>query len=246
LLAAGAGGCPPSAVAVGAFLRRFLVCVRSRGVVARCPRVVALPPAVLSALLPAAPGGGPGVVAVAGSRSAPPAVLSAAGAAGAALAAAGFRVAVGCAVGVDAAVLSAAPGPSLSVFAAFGPVSPPGRVAPGAWSGSAVTAVARALRAGAAVSWWSGGGPSVSLRARLGARTAAVVGAGSAGALAFFGSPASSPGSLLFCRLAAARGLPLFCFSPTGAPPMVGAGAWRPLAGALSWFAWVPGQGSLF
>ena len=173
-------------------------------------------------------------------------MLAAAGAAGAALAAAGFRVAVGCAVGVDAAVLSAVPGPSLSVLAAFGPVAPPSRAAPGAWSGSAVAAVACAVAAGAVASWWSGGGPSVSLRARLGARTAAVVGAASAGALAFFGAPSSSPGSLLFCRLAAARGLPLFCFSPAGAPPAVGAGAWRPLAGAAGWFAWAPGQGSLF
>lgn len=208
--------------------------------------MAALPAAVLSALLPAAPGGGLGVVAVAGSRSAPPAVLSAAGGAGAALAAAGFRVAVGCAVGVDAAVLSAVPGPSLSVFAAFGPPASPFRAAPGAWSGSAVAAVARALAAGAAVAWWSGGGSSVPLRARLGARTAAVVAAASAGALAFFGAPSSSPGSLLFCRLAAARGLPLFCFSPAGAPPAVGAGAWRPLAGAPGWFAWSSGQGSLF
>ena len=78
-------------------------------------------------------------------------------------------VAVGCCVGADAcvlsAVLAAGAAPRLCVFAAFGPVSPPcgtaSRVeAPGASrSLSWPSRVGAALRAGASVRWWSGGGP---------------------------------------------------------------------------------------
>ncbi len=102
----------------------------------------------------------------------------------------GRGVAVGCCVGLDRLALSAAlavPGaaPRVSVFAAFGPVSPPWpapRVcAPGASSSvSWPSGVGAASRAGASVSWWSGGGPSVPLAGRLASRSAALVSAVSA------------------------------------------------------------------
>ena len=92
----------------------------------------------------------------------------------------GRNVAVGCATGGDALVvssaLSAGASSRLRVFAAFGPVSPPWpdtRVfAPGASSSlSSVSGVAGALTAGASVSWWAGGGPSVPLAGRLASRS---------------------------------------------------------------------------
>lgn len=96
---------------------------------------------------------------------------------GAVLAAPGDRgVAVGCCVGADQAVISsvlAVPGAAsrLSVFAAFGPVSPPWpapRVsAPGASSSvSWSSGVGAACHAGASVRWWAGGGPAVPMAGR--------------------------------------------------------------------------------
>jgi hypothetical protein len=93
-------------------------------------------------------------------------------------------VAVGCAVGGDALVVSAAlsAGASsrLRVFSAFGPVCPrwlAARVfAPGASSSvSSVSGVASALAVGASVTWWAGGGPSVPLAGRLASRSVALV-----------------------------------------------------------------------
>lgn len=100
----------------------------------------------------------------------------------------GRGVAVGCALGGDALVLSSAlaagAASRLSVFAAFGPVSPPASLsaarvsAPGASSSvSSVSGVAAALAAGASVSWWAGGGPAVPLAGRLASRSAALVSA---------------------------------------------------------------------
>ena len=95
-------------------------------------------------------------------------------------------LAVGCCVGADASVLRAvlASGAALrlSVFCAFGPVSPPWpapRVsAPGASSSvSWPSGVGATLRAGASVSWWAGGGPEVPLAARLASRSVALVSA---------------------------------------------------------------------
>jgi hypothetical protein len=96
------------------------------------------------------------------------------------------RVAVGCAVGGDALIVSSAlalgASSRLCVFAAFGPVSPPwpaARVfAPGASSSvSSVSGVAGALASGASVSWWAGGGPAVPLAGRLASRSSALVSA---------------------------------------------------------------------
>jgi hypothetical protein len=122
--------------------------------------------------------------AVAGSRSLP---AGGAGAIASALAGLppGSRVAVGCCVGADAAVLAALPASRLAVFAAFGPGGA------GACSLSAVGPVALAASAGASVSWWAGGGPAVPLYARLAARTRAVVAAASSGLLLFPASPSS-------------------------------------------------------
>ena len=58
---------------------------------------------------------------------------------------------------------------SLTIFAAFGPYGL------GAWRDSAVGAVVNAAAVGAAVRWWAGGGEAVDLRARLAARTMALV-----------------------------------------------------------------------
>jgi hypothetical protein len=98
----------------------------------------------------------------------------------------GRDLAVGCAVGGDALVISSAlaAGASsrLRVFAAFGPVSPvrPSACvsAPSASSSlSSVTGVVGTLAAGAYVDWWAGGGPAVPLTGRLASRSAALVSA---------------------------------------------------------------------
>ncbi len=186
--------------------------------------------------------------------------------------AAGRGVAVGCALGADAAVLSSAlragAASRLSVFAAFGPVSPaflgspaPHVRAPGASrSCSSVSGVAEALAAGAPVSWWSGGGPAVPLRSRLAARSAALVSAVAASSPAgrgFVGFVSSRPcpAGLLPSRSRSA------CFSGSGS------GSWASLAFAAglglplvvfplgsgeapapvlpaSWGSWVPCAGA--
>lgn len=97
----------------------------------------------------------------------------------------GAHLVTGCATGADSLVIRAAlalgaqGAEALTVLAAHGPISPSllgsRHSAPGAWSGSAVADVAAAQRAGAAVSWWSGGGPDVALRARLARRSLAAV-----------------------------------------------------------------------
>lgn len=95
-------------------------------------------------------------------------------------------LAVGCCVGVDAAVvrqaLRAGSAAHLSIFCVFGPVSPPWLAAhvsaPGASSSvSSVSGVAAALAAGASVYPWSGGGPAVPMAGRLASRSAALVSA---------------------------------------------------------------------
>jgi hypothetical protein len=197
-------------------------------------------------------------VAVAGSRSLPPQASALVAAVCRSLVASGRSLVVGCAVGADAAVLSAGLPPSaVQSFAAFGPVSPSwpapsGRYsAPGAWSGSAVREVAEFLFAGGSVAWWAGGGPSVPLPARLAARTRAVVAQASAGCVVFFGSP-SSRGSLLAARCAADRGLPVFAF-PVGFAgsllPSLGAGSWVPVSGVGAWssaWRWAPSSLRIF
>ena len=173
--------------------------------------------------------------AIAGSRSVPAGGWAAISAALAALPR-GSRVAVGCCVGVDAAVLAALPASRLAVFAAFGP----GGV--GAGSFSAVGPVSSAAAAGAAVHWWAGGGPAVPLDARLRARTWAVVYSAS-GLLVFPASPSSS-GTWFTARMAARRDLPVIAvplgFSPD-ALPVLGPGVWKTapsIPGGWSWDSW--------
>jgi hypothetical protein len=144
-------------------------------------------------------------------------------------------VAVGCAVGGDALVLSAAlalgASSRLRVFAAFGSVSPSwpaARVfAPGASSSvSSVSGVAGALAAGASVSWWAGGGPAVPLAGRLASRSAALVSAVAAsGAGRGFVGFVSSP-----CPVGLGPSpSPSACFSGSGS------GSWAPSRSPPAW-----------
>jgi len=189
-----------------------------------------------------------GVVAVAGSRALPPAGLALVGPVCRSVVASGRSLVVGCAVGADAAVLSAGlPVSAVRCFAAFG--RGPGFA--GAWRGSAAPAVGGFAASGGAVSWLAGGPLSLPLRARLASRTSAVVSAASSGCVVFFGSPASR-GSALAARLAVGRGLPVFGF-PVGFSgallPSLGAGEWVPFSGfgvwASAWF-WMPSQLGIF
>jgi predicted Rossmann fold nucleotide-binding protein DprA/Smf involved in DNA uptake len=193
-----------------------------------------LVPAVV--LPPALAGVAGGVVAVAGSRSLPPGGASLVAGVARSLVAAGASLVVGCAVGADTAVVSAVSPAALRVLATFGPGGA------GAWAGSAGSAVRAFAAAGGAVVWWAGGGPTVPLRARLAARTRAVVAEASAGLVVFFGSPMSR-GSVLAAQLAAARGLPVVAFPLGFAPaqlPLLGCGSWAPAGGSGVWAeAWV-------
>ncbi len=142
-------------------------------------------------------------------------------------------LAVGCSVGADALVLSSVPRGSLrrvSVFAAFG------RAGVGSCSLSAVPAVVAALRAGASVRWWAGGGAAVPLRVRLAARSVALVrfvASSRPSALVCFLSSPRSRGSLLACRLAARLGVSVFVFCVGFSPsrlPRLGRVAWVPVS----------------
>ena len=210
-----------------------------------------------------------GMVGFCGSRNLPASAANSAlasGVVGSVLSAVPYRdVAVGCAVGADALVVSSALALSASsrlrVFAAFGPVSPPWlatRVtAPGASSSvSSVSGVASALAAGASVSWWAGGGPEVSITGRLASRSKALVSVVAASGVGrgFVGlvsspcpaglGPSPSPsacfsglgsGSWASLALAAGLGLPLVVF-PLGA--LASADPTRGLP--VSWGSWVP------
>jgi hypothetical protein len=195
----------------------------------------------------------PGVVAVAGSRSLPPQASALVAAVCRALVVSGRSLVVGCCSGADAAVLGCAvassgrgiPAARVSCLCAFGPGGS------GAGPVSAVSAVEAFAAVGGSVAWWSGGSAAVPLRARLAARTRAVVAQASAGCVVFFGSP-SSRGSLLAARCAVPRGLPVFAF-PVGFPgsalPSLGAGSWAPLGGRGAWvsaWAWVSAQAYVF
>ncbi|CAK0767962.1 hypothetical protein CCP3SC1_510017 [Gammaproteobacteria bacterium] len=158
---------------------------------------------------PAIPGRGV-VVAVAGSRSLPPTAAPLVSAVCQSIfTVPGRSLAVGCAVGVDAAVLTAGLSPAtVRCFAAFGPVPK----CAGSWSGSARAAVSKHAAAGGSVAWFAGGDLVVPLRARLAGRTAAVIGAASAGCVVFFTSP-ESRGTLLATKLAITAGLPVWAFA---------------------------------
>lgn len=176
------------------------------------------------------------LVGFAGSRALPPSAVPLVGSVVAAVLASGSSVAVGCCVGVDAAVVgrlvAAGAGSRLSVFAAFGPGGS------GSCAVSAVGAVSRAVSAGASVRFWSGGGAAVPLAARLAGRSralvAALASAPRAGLVVFFwGRP--SRGSLLAARAALAAGVPLVCFFLGGCAPVALAGvSWVP-AGSGVW-----------
>lgn len=114
----------------------------------------------------------------------------------------------------------------LCVFASFGSVSPPWPAArdfaPGASSSvSSVSGVAGALAAGASVTWWAGGGPSVPLAVRLASRSAALVSAvASSGAGRGFVGFVTSP-----CPAGlGTSSFPSACFSGSGS------GSWASLA----------------
>lgn len=187
----------------------------------------------------------PGVVAVAGSRRLPAAGSGLVVRVASDLAAGGASFVVGCCCGADAALLSAVPGsvpPSLArCLAAFGP----GGMGAGAFS--AADQVAKFAQAGGSVRWWAGGPVSVPLWVRLADRTRAVVGQASAGLVVFFASP-KSRGSLLACRSALQRGLPVLAF-PVGFSasdlPVLGAGSWVP-AEAFGGYFWAEKQQDIF
>ena len=164
------------------------------------------------------------VVALAGSRSLPPGGAALVARVAGALVRSGSALVVGCATGADAAVISSAPVGQVQCLAAFGPGGA------GACRVSAVSQVVAHAASGGQVQWWAGGGVSLPLPVRLSRRTQAVVGAAGSGLVAFLAS-SSSRGSLLACRLAAARGLPVVVF-PLGFSgaqlPALGAGQWVP------------------
>jgi hypothetical protein len=146
----------------------------------------------------------------------------------------GLGVAVGCASGADAVVLGSrlslpfplsTSGPSLVVFAAFGPGGE------GAWRASAVSLVQRAAGltvspghgcfAPVSVRWWAGG--SGSLVPRLKARSAALVrflASGFRSGLVVFvaGGWDRSPGSWGTVRDAVRSGVPVVVFPFRGVP----------------------------
>lgn len=189
-----------------------------------------------------------GVVAFAGSRSLGAAFAPLVGSVVGSVLTSGRSVSVGCCVGLDAVVLAAlgaaAPRSGLC-FAAFGA----GGI--GSCSLSAVSAVSAFAQVGGSVLFWSGGGSSVALPARLSARTVAVIASASVSCVVFFTSPCSR-GSLLAASLAVGRGLPVFAFACGfcgSLLPSLGVGSWVAVAGFGVWsrsFRWVSAQFSLF
>ena len=177
----------------------------------------------------------PFILAIGGSRRLSPAGAETARLVSSALLAAGYRLAVGCATGADAAVITAAVAlwraPQLHIHTAFGPVT--GSLScyavAGSGSCSATFAVATARNAGARITAWAGGGPGLTFPQRLSNRTRAVVRAATVGGVVICDGPPGT-GSALLCRSLAARGLPIWLF-PVG---------WRaqhplPVAGTWSW-----------
>ena len=167
--------------------------------------------------------------------------------------AAGYGVAVGCCVGADAAVASAAlslvesGALPVSRLRFFG-IGFAGAGAPAAgWhKGSAVAMASACSVAGACCVWWAGGEEGVALPIRLRSRTVAVVSAAAVSGgpfVAFFGR-GRSRGTLGACRRAVGLGVPVFAFAVGSfALPSLGRGGWRvvggssALAGASRWFA---------
>ena len=150
----------------------------------------------------------------------------------------GKVIRVGCAIGADQQVISAAmlqPG-LLSVFCAFA------RSGSGAWAGSAVEAVRQAEAAGAQVEYLAGGPLEVPLVGRLMGRSRAAV-AGCAASVFFLSSP-SSRGSLAVAGMAAAWRTPVFAFcSEVPQSPRAMVGRWLPSSFAkFPCWRWQPAQ----
>ena len=160
-----------------------------------------------------------------------------------AILASGQQIHVGCARGADQAVIQSALSgghSSLFVFSCFGPAGA------GAWSGSAVSSVQAAARAGASVSWLAGGGLQLPLVARLMRRSRAAL-HGCSASVFFLASP-GSPGSLAVAGHAVKSGQPVFAFCPSvPCPPRGCAGRWvsSSFLGFPCW-AWFPAQAALF
>lgn len=161
-----------------------------------------------------------------------------------------FSLAVGCAPGADAAVLSsflAAPDVSPARASVFAVGAPSGAGFP-RWSLPPAVAAAAAL--GCPVSWLAGGPLSIPLRARLVRRARAAVAAADLAAVLVLSSPASR-GSLLAGAAAAALGLPVFVlaagFPAAAVPALPGqAGAWSPSSlFARPCLSWQPAQAAL-
>lgn len=201
------------------------------------------------------------VVALAGSRGLPASAGGAVASVCSSVVSRGAALSVGCCVGFDALVLrwalSGSSVGSVRCFAAFGSSGA------GACSLSAVSSVSSFVLAGGSVSWSAGGGSALPLRARLAARSRAVVASAVAsavacpvfasaapgscpGAVVFFGSP-SSRGSFLAASVAAGAGLPVLAFPcgfcPTALPLLAPGGSWSACRFSGIWsfaFVWSP------
>ena len=192
-----------------------------------------------------------------GPRSLGPAGCAWVSAAAASVVGRGAVLASGCAVGADAAALSAAPlAPSRVVLFAVGSFGGAGFPAPGV-----PPAVAAAAAAGASVRWLAGGALALPLAARLARRSLALVrwlsarrgllvcAASSLPSSRFGPGPFPSCGSGSWASLAAAvlAGVPVavapFGLAPSAFPALPGGGSWGPagvaLAGVSLW-SWSP------
>lgn len=187
----------------------------------------------------------PGIVAVAGSRD-----LSASGSAllvqiTSDIAACGSSFVVGCCSGADEALLSAVPGsipPSLvQCFSTFD--SDGIGIAPS----SAIDQVISFSHTGGSVTWLAGGSVSLPLWVRLANRTKQVINSANTGLLVFFSSPRSR-GSLLACRCAISRGIPVIAFTIgfSGSElPALGSGKWV-YFNNYKGYLWVKNQQDIF
>jgi len=187
----------------------------------------------------------PGIVAVAGSRAMPANGSALIVQITSELAARGSSFVVGCCSGADAALLSAVPGsipPSmvlcLSAFSSRGEGSAPS---------SAVDQVFKFSHSGGVVEWLAGGSLSIYPWIRLANRTKQVINSANAGLLVFFSSPRSR-GSLLACRCAIFRGIPVVAFPidfPSSKLPILGPGKWV-YFDSYKGYLWVKNQQDIF
>lgn len=143
-----------------------------------------------------------GCVAVAGSRTLPPAYIPLVASIAQHIARSSGGLSVGCCLGVDQAVISSVEPKFLHIHTIFNARGE------GACSLSTVQSVLSSASAGSRLTWLSGGDLSKPLNFRLSSRTKAVVSSASSGLLAFFISGASR-GTSLACKTAASQGLPV-------------------------------------